>query len=111
MKCCFGFTPNPECDNCLGTGIFSENEKGEPEEPCAFCLEDAIVRGEIEGTVGDQEPPSRKEKKTTVKFLMLAEIEVSATEESVALQEAQERLDAFGSPWFRLRNTESIWRG
>lgn len=44
MKCVFGFTPNPECGNCGGTGIFSE-----PDEPCVFCVEDGIVNGEVDG--------------------------------------------------------------
>lgn len=47
----WGFTPNPNCDNCDGTGIFSTGENGDPSEPCAFCLEDAIKRGEIDGQV------------------------------------------------------------
>ncbi len=50
-KCIFGFTPTPDCNNCLGTGIFSESPSGEPEDPCIFCTEDAIERGEIDGTI------------------------------------------------------------
>lgn len=50
--CCFGYTPDPDCDNCDGTGVFSTDESGDPYEPCAFCLEDAILRGELDGTVG-----------------------------------------------------------
>ncbi len=47
----WGFTPDPECDNCDGTGVFSEDEQGNPVEPCAFCLEDAIRSGEIDGEI------------------------------------------------------------
>lgn len=47
----WGFTPDPACDNCEGTGIFGTNEDGVPDEPCAFCLEDAIRLGEIDGSV------------------------------------------------------------
>ena len=47
----FGFTPQPDCTNCDGTGIFEEDDKGTPTEPCIFCMEDAIKRGEIDGTI------------------------------------------------------------
>lgn len=50
-KCRFGFTPNDECDNCDGTGVFAENENSNACEACAFCLEDAIKRGEIDGVI------------------------------------------------------------
>lgn len=51
MKCQFGFTPNPECTNCGGDGIFADD--GVDQEACIFCLEDAILRGEIDGTIGE----------------------------------------------------------
>lgn len=37
------FTPDPKCDNCGGTGQFAV------EQPCHFCLSDAIRRGELDG--------------------------------------------------------------
>lgn len=49
--CVFGFTPDPMCTNCYGTGVFATDEFGRPEEACAFCLEDAIKGGEIDGMV------------------------------------------------------------
>ena len=50
-KCVFGFTSRPNCNNCCGDGIFSEDESGHPKEPCIFCMEDAIMAGEINGTI------------------------------------------------------------
>jgi hypothetical protein len=49
----FNFTPNPDCENCGGDGIFAEAGyvPGADAEPCAFCLEDAIKRGELDGEV------------------------------------------------------------
>lgn len=52
----FGFTPDPKCDNCDGTGFFAFPEEGgkggdSPGEPCAFCQEEAIKRGEINGAI------------------------------------------------------------
>lgn len=40
-----GFTPDPLCDNCYGTGDFTADD------PCVFCLEDAIMRGQLDGWV------------------------------------------------------------
>lgn len=48
----WGFTPQPNCDNCGGDGIFAEDATGTPTEPCTFCIGDAIKRGEIDGTIG-----------------------------------------------------------
>lgn len=47
------FTPRPDCNNCNGTGIFAEQDyvPGAAEEPCIFCMEDAIQRGEIDGCI------------------------------------------------------------
>jgi hypothetical protein len=36
---------SPWCDNCEGTGLFSE------EELCAFCLEDSILDGVTDGEI------------------------------------------------------------
>ena len=55
QPCVFGFTPTPGCGNCDGTGIFATDENGVAEEPCIFCMEDAIKRGEINGTIGGEE--------------------------------------------------------
>lgn len=44
----FGYTPNPKCDNCYGTGIFAG---GTELEWCIFCLEEAIKAGKIAGTI------------------------------------------------------------
>ena len=52
MKCQFGFTPHADCDNCYGTGAFSLHEDGSPDEMCAFCLEDGIRSGELDGVIG-----------------------------------------------------------
>jgi len=46
------FTACPDCDNCHGTGIFAEATPEQIEEPCIFCLESAILSGEIDGEVG-----------------------------------------------------------
>jgi hypothetical protein len=51
----WGFTPDPTCDNCGGTGVFSVDEQDDPEEPCTFCLGDAIKRGELDGVVDGEE--------------------------------------------------------
>jgi hypothetical protein len=48
VVCGIRFTTNPECNNCLGSGVFSEDEDGTPIDPCVFCLEDAAERGEVE---------------------------------------------------------------
>lgn len=48
------FTAVANCDNCDGTGTFSSIDRSTGErygEPCAFCLEDAIIRGELDGEV------------------------------------------------------------
>lgn len=50
-QCIWGFTPLLECENCDGTGTFTEDEQGNPVEPCAFCLDEAILRGELDGQV------------------------------------------------------------
>jgi hypothetical protein len=44
-----GFTPDPNCDNCDGTGWFEPPASGEDGTPCHFCLSDAIRRGELDG--------------------------------------------------------------
>ena len=55
MKCVFGFTPVPGCGNCGGTGIFAEDDDGNPEDPCVFCWEDAIRMGEVDGCFAGSE--------------------------------------------------------
>lgn len=47
----FGFTPQADCNNCDGTGYFTDYRDGTQDEACAFCLEDAILRGEVDGTI------------------------------------------------------------
>lgn len=46
-KCKYGFTPDPQCNNCDGSGDFSDDE------PCHFCMSDAIRRGELDGMADD----------------------------------------------------------
>lgn len=50
-KCKFGFTPNPGCGNCLGDGFSVDPSPEQDGEACVFCMEDAIKRGEIDGTI------------------------------------------------------------
>jgi hypothetical protein len=45
------FTPDPDCPNCSGTGIFNLDDRGNPLELCVFCTDGAIIRGEIDGTI------------------------------------------------------------
>lgn len=48
----YGFTADPHCDNCNGCGYFELPTADDPDgNPCAFCLEDAIKKGELDGTV------------------------------------------------------------
>jgi hypothetical protein len=57
------FTPSPRCGNCKGTGVFSK--EGRPDEPCLYCLEDAVLDDEFTATIittadpndGEREPP------------------------------------------------------
>lgn len=54
MKCAFGFTPVPGCDNCDGTGIFEYDENGQPLQSCIHCLDEAIRTGEVDGSFGSR---------------------------------------------------------
>jgi hypothetical protein len=40
MVCGHTFYADPDCENCLGTGIFAEDDNGTATEPCIFCLDD-----------------------------------------------------------------------
>lgn len=54
MKQTATMTADPTCNNCKGTGVFTSidtNTGVVDTETCIFCLEDAILRGEIDGTI------------------------------------------------------------
>ncbi len=47
IKSRWGFHPLLDCENCLGTGDYTDKE------PCHFCMSDAIRRGELDGVADD----------------------------------------------------------
>lgn len=57
------FTPDPDCDNCDGTGQW---ERG---TDCHFCLSDAIRRGELDGIADDIEYKGGKPTGRTIRDL------------------------------------------
>lgn len=43
-----GCDPTPDCENCIGCGVFADDGNGNPTEPCIFCIEDYEAAHPIE---------------------------------------------------------------